>query len=212
MTETWKPRQWQDTLRQLLNQQSRWPWPWRNGTQGALARAASKYVGGKGFTGSNLSGFKKGTREDGLKDDSLEAIAHVLGYKLELIPKDFNLDHLLTEVARLRAFEQRVKHSLGELQTVETSVRWDASKKTAHIQWTGSIAPGLSKYEVRMCPGEHYSISRETKIGEVARDAPRELFTRAGLRKPGERASFRVYVITDTNEIHSEEKVVDRPL
>ena len=70
----------------------------------------------------------------------------------------------------------------------------------------------ISQIEIRFCAGPNYSTDVEQVIGNITPDALREFFTDTGLGAPGNVASFRVYVITDTgNEKGSNTLVVTRP-
>lgn len=115
-------------LRSLLKQKHLWYSRCRSQRQ--LADLASIYVREKNkvVSESDLSDFKTG-RDDALRDDSLEAIAHVIGYKLELIHEYEDLSKLREELARLRAFEKRVWQLLDELKLPEELARFREFEK-----------------------------------------------------------------------------------
>lgn len=81
---------------------------------------------------------------------------------------------------------------------VDVTIVWDAERQQAKITWTENPDAHVEAYEVRYSPGPDYSGDDETTIASIPPDAPRELFTDAGLTAPGLVASFKVYVITDT--------------
>ncbi|MEK6261476.1 MAG: hypothetical protein AABP62_22990 [Planctomycetota bacterium] len=81
---------------------------------------------------------------------------------------------------------------------VEVTIVWDSEREQAKIVWTENPNSHIEAYELRFCPGPDYSGDDETTIASVPPDAPREVFTDAGLTAPGSVASFKVYVVTDT--------------
>jgi len=95
---------------------------------------------------------------------------------------------------------------------VEASARWDADTGQARIEWEASEDARLRGYQVRYVPGDRYDSDDEAVVASIAPEAPRELLTLAGLGEPGARASFKVYVLTDTgNEKGGSPLLVERP-
>ena len=90
---------------------------------------------------------------------------------------------------------------------------WTATQQQARLTWTVSLDPNLFKYEIRFCAGPVYDTDLEDVVGSVLPGAPLEFMTLAGLGTPGNSASYKVYVITTTNNERGSEAVsVLRPV
>jgi hypothetical protein len=95
---------------------------------------------------------------------------------------------------------------------VAVQVVWDESLAQAVVTWEASENANLDHYEVRYSPGASYDSDVETVQASVAPDATREFLTGRGLTKPGDAASFKVYVVLDAgNERGSQPVSIVRP-
>ena len=95
---------------------------------------------------------------------------------------------------------------------VTVTVVWDAALEQARITWTATTSADLDHYDVRFCSGPNYSTDDESIVTTMPGDGNREVLTTAGLINPGATASFKVYVITTTdNEKGSTAVSLTRP-
>lgn len=89
---------------------------------------------------------------------------------------------------------------------------WDVPTQQAKITFAASASANIDHYELRMSPGPTYSTENEAVVASLSPSDPVEFFTDAGLTSSGDVASFKVYVVTTTdNEAGSNAVAVARP-
>jgi hypothetical protein len=90
---------------------------------------------------------------------------------------------------------------------------WNAAEVKAELGWTVSTEATLKHYQVRFCSGPEYVNAEEETIATILPGAPLVLLTPAGLSVPGAVASYKVYVVLETdNEKGSAAVAVTRPV
>ncbi len=95
---------------------------------------------------------------------------------------------------------------------VAVSGAWDAVISQARLTWLATDAKDLLKLQVRACVGPHYKPSEETIVADLPGDAI-QWQGDWGLTVPGNVASFKVYVMTTTdNENGGKAVKIVRPL
>ena len=88
----------------------------------------------------------------------------------------------------------------------------DVPTQQAKITFTASASANIDHYVLRMSPGPTYSTENETVVASLSPSDPLEFFTDAGHTFSGDVASFKVYVVTTTdNEAGSNAVAVARP-
>jgi hypothetical protein len=89
---------------------------------------------------------------------------------------------------------------------------WSVADTKAELGWTASTEAALKHYQVRFCSGPEYVNEEEETIATILPAGPLALLTLAGLSVPGASASYKVYVVLDSdNEKGSGAVVVTRP-
>ncbi len=89
---------------------------------------------------------------------------------------------------------------------------WKAAETKAELGWTASTEATLKHYQIRYCTSAEYSNDEEEILATVPKGGPLTLLTAAGLSVPGAVASFKVFVVQESdNEKGSEAVVVARP-
>jgi hypothetical protein len=90
---------------------------------------------------------------------------------------------------------------------------WDAAAGKARLTWPASTDKNLASYQVRVSPSETYDGSAESILATLPASGATEYFTNEGIPTPGSTASYKVYVLLDTdNESGSNAVAVTRPL
>lgn len=90
---------------------------------------------------------------------------------------------------------------------------WDALEGKARLTWPASADTDLASYQIRMSPSATYAPEAESILATLPGGGALEYLTDAGLPAPGSTASYKVYVVLDTdNESGSNAVAVTRPL
>lgn len=96
-------------------------------------------------------------------------------------------------------------------EPVEAAGGWTGS--AARLEWSECTDALQAGYQVRVCAGPDFSTEDEWVAGNVPAGGERSLETLAGLKRPGQVASYRVYVLLKTgNERGSTTVTVTRPV
>lgn len=135
-----------------------------------------------------------------------EIYAILLNYR-KLLPTNFVKTHALVEsLPRLTPLPGSTPNA------VTAHGEWVPATQQAKITYSASDAADIVRYELRFCPGPDYNTDLESVVASLDPADPREFLTNAGLTAPGNVASFKVYVITDTgNEKGSNPVVITHP-
>jgi len=95
---------------------------------------------------------------------------------------------------------------------VTLSGLYNQQLQAGSFSWTGSTNPRLLKYQLRFCAGATYSTETEIVVADVP-PGTLSLLTISGVTTPGDIASYRLYVILDTeNEAGSNTITLTRPV
>ncbi len=95
---------------------------------------------------------------------------------------------------------------------VNASAIWDETEQKAKLVWDASDNANLKEYEIRYTPGSKYVEDDASVVANVLPGAALELLTLDGLTQPGATATYKVFVILETdNEAGSEAMSVTRP-
>ncbi len=114
-------------------------------------------------------------------------------------------DPLVVSIPRLRPLPGHTPDA------VTLTAVWDAAVGKARLTWTASGEPKLAFYQVRMSPTEIYDATAE-RIIDTLPVGTTEYLTTEGLTAAGAKASFKIYVVLDTdNEKGSDAVAVTRP-
>jgi hypothetical protein len=94
---------------------------------------------------------------------------------------------------------------------VTLSGQWDGEAEAAQLSWTASSAANFQEYSLRMTAGPTYDAANETVVDTFSAGIL-SAETSEGLAMPGDSASFKVYVVTDTgSETGSNTITITRP-
>ncbi len=89
---------------------------------------------------------------------------------------------------------------------------WDETEGMARLSWSASAETDLDRYQIRMSPAALYNADAESVVDDIPGGGALEYLTTEGLLTPGAVASFKIYVILDTdNERGSNAVPVTRP-
>ncbi|MES2440789.1 MAG: hypothetical protein V4584_17115 [Verrucomicrobiota bacterium] len=90
---------------------------------------------------------------------------------------------------------------------------WNAPEAKAELGWTVSTEATLKHYQVRFCSGPDYVNSEEEIVATIPPGGPLIFLTPAGLSVPGAVATYKVYVVLESdNEKGSDVVAVTRPV
>ncbi|MES2657877.1 MAG: hypothetical protein V4689_04625 [Verrucomicrobiota bacterium] len=90
---------------------------------------------------------------------------------------------------------------------------WNAAETQAELGWTASTEATLKHYQIRFCSGADYENDEEEIVATILPGAPLVFLTPAGLSVAGATASYKVYVVLETdNEKGSDAVAVTRPV
>lgn len=97
-------------------------------------------------------------------------------------------------------------------EAVALSARWDEALQAAVFTWEASTDKLLDHYELRGCAGADYHTEEESVLARVPKEAVLELTLADLLPAPHAVASYRLYVVLETeNERGSATVVITRP-
>jgi hypothetical protein len=89
---------------------------------------------------------------------------------------------------------------------------WNAEETMAALGWTASTEPTLKHYQIRFCTGAVYENEEEEILVTIPKAGPLTHLTDAGLSVPGATASYKVYVVLESdNEKGSDAVAITRP-
>lgn len=89
---------------------------------------------------------------------------------------------------------------------------WKPAEAMAELGWTASTEATLKHYQIRYCTSAVYHNDEEEILTTVPKGGPLTLLTAAGLSVPDAVASFKVFVVLESdNEKGSEAVAVTRP-
>lgn len=119
-----------------------------------------------------------------------KAYAAMRDYR-KAVQGEFPADHaLVTSLPRL------TPAAGSKPDAVAVTGTWLAQQQKAKITWEASTDAKLDHYEIRWSPGSNYSTEDEAVLADIGKEDPREYLTDQGLAEAGQSSSFKVYVVT----------------
>lgn len=124
-------------------------------------------------------------------------------YDRSLVPLTRILSDYHSTIERTFPRDSAVRKSLPPVhppsshppKSVTATGIWDNGVEKANIRWEAADETGPFHYEVRYSPGDRYDPEVESVIASVPPEGKPSVFTTEGLRRRGDTALFRVYVV-----------------
>ncbi|MEO8165723.1 MAG: hypothetical protein ABI619_10045 [Betaproteobacteria bacterium] len=158
------------------------------------------------YTGrTNAATIVHVTREE--RNDLQDEIYGLLKSYRQVLPSHFEAGHALIDSL------PRLTPTPGSTpDAVTANGSWDEAQMQARITYSQSTSPDFAKYELRFTPGPEYSGDDDIVIASNSDINSLEFMTAEGLGTPGITASYKVFVITTTdNEKGSNAISITRP-